>query len=333
MVHICSVIRNWRLVVVLVISHPQDGHTKAVMEALVSLGATAHLFDLSDFPRQYRLEARYDGVQTRAYRLRRANGEAIDLGACGASWWRRPQAFVLHDEIQDATNNTFAYTEATEAFTGLWQALDTFWVNNPAADSNAHRKLFQLRVAQEIGLTIPETLITSDPDLAREFVAQHGIGRTIYKAFSGTREAWRETRLVKEEEVPLMDAVRFAPVIFQRYIEARVDLRVTVVGDDIFPAALYSQQSAYPIDFRMDMAHTRIEAHVLPSAVQERLHALMHRLGIVYGAIDMRMTPEGEYVFLEVNPAGQWLFIEGGSGQPITAALARLLHERDCAKA
>ncbi len=125
-----------------------------------------------------------------------------------------------------------------------------------------------------------------------------------------------------------MDAVRFAPVIFQRYVEAAVDLRVTVVGNEIFPAALYSQRSAYPIDLRMDMANTRIEAHDMPREVQNGLRELMRRLGIVYGAIDMRMTPVGEYVFLEVNPAGQWLFIEGRSGQPITAALARLLHDR-----
>jgi Glutathione synthase/Ribosomal protein S6 modification enzyme (glutaminyl transferase) len=318
--------------VILVISHPQDGHTKAILEALTSLGSTAHLLDLSGFPKQYRLEARYDGDRARTYRLRQATGNIVDLGTCGASWWRRPQAFVLHEEIRDPTNNTFAYTEATEAFTGLWQAMDCYWVNNPAADANAHRKLYQLRVAQDVGLTIPETLITSDPALAREFVARLGVGRTIYKAFSGTREAWRETRLVKEDEVPLMEAVRFAPVIFQRYIEAKVDLRVTVVGNEIFSAALYSQQSTYPIDFRMDMAHTRIEVHTLPLAVQDQLRALMQRLGIVYGAIDMRLTPEGEYVFLEVNPAGQWLFIEGCSRQPITAALACLLHDRDRAR-
>lgn len=318
---------------ILAISHAQDGHAQAVLDALRKLGASVHLLDLAAFPREYRLEARYNGDQARSFRLLRSNGEAVDLNACGASWWRRPQAFVLHQELGSPTNHTFAFTEATEAFTGLWQALDTFWVNPPAADANAHRKLYQLKVAQEVGLPIPDTLITSDPRLAREFIDLHGLGHTIYKAFSGTREAWRETRLVRKEELALLDAVRFAPVIFQRYIDAVVDLRVTVVGDAIFPAAVHSQQSAYPIDFRMDMANTRIDVHTMPEDVQHRLRALMRRLSIVYGAIDMRVTPSGEYVFLEVNPAGQWLFIEGHSKQPITASLARLLHERDRAAA
>jgi glutathione synthase/RimK-type ligase-like ATP-grasp enzyme len=102
-------------------------------------------------------------------------------------------------------------------------------------------------------------------------------------------------------------------------------LRVTVVGDDIFPAAVYSQESSYPVDFRMDMTKTRVEPHTLPVETVDKLRALMRKLGIVYGAIDMRLTPEGQYVFLEVNPAGQWLFIESRSGQRITESVARLL--------
>ena len=114
----------------------------------------------------------------------------------------------------------------------------------------------------DVGLTIPATLITNEPAEARTFIQKHGIGRTIYKAFSGTREAWRETRLVKEEEIALVDSGTLRARDLQRYIEATVDLRVTVVGDEVFPAAIFSQQSAYPIDFRMDMANTRIEAHM-----------------------------------------------------------------------
>jgi glutathione synthase/RimK-type ligase-like ATP-grasp enzyme len=123
----------------------------------------------------------------------------------------------------------------------------------------------------------------------------------------------------------LIDNVQYAPVIFQEYIEARYDLRITVVGDSIFPAAIYSQETAYKVDFRMDIANARIEAVRLPPAVEAQLQALMARLGLVYGAIDMRLTPDERYVFLEINPAGQWLFIEQRSMQPITACLATTL--------
>jgi glutathione synthase/RimK-type ligase-like ATP-grasp enzyme len=88
---------------------------------------------------------------------------------------------------------------------------------------------------------------------------------------------------------------------------------------------VHSQETAYKIDMRMDIANARITPVQLPEEVRDRLTDLMRRLGLVYGAIDMRRTPDGRYVFLEINPAGQWLFIEERTGQTISAALARLL--------
>lgn len=144
----------------------------------------------------------------------------------------------------------------------------------------------------------------------------------ICKAFSATETNWRETRLVGEEELANLGNVRFAPVIFQRYIEAAYDLRITVVGGEIFPTAIYSQETAYAIDCRIDIGRARIEAVSIPEPVQTKLHTLMDALGLVYGAIDMRLQPDGTYVFLEINPAGQFLFIENVTKQPIAHSLA-----------
>lgn len=223
----------------------------------------------------------------------------------------------------------FAATEAQEALAGMWHSLDAFWVNDPARDQVAHRKAYQLSVAQDVGLRIPHTMITNDPGEARRFVDARGYRDVVYKAFSATERDWRETRLLREEELELLDNVRYAPVIFQEYVEAAVDLRVTAVGDELYAVAIHSQETDYKVDFRMDIASARIEAVALPDEVQRTLRALMQRLGLVYGAIDMRLTPDGRYVFLEINPAGQWLFVEQPSGQPIADALARLLDERD----
>ncbi len=216
-----------------------------------------------------------------------------------------------------------------EALYGLWHALDAFWVNDPGRDHVAHRKAFQLRVAQDVGLEIPDTLISNCPSAVQEFVGTKGIGRVIYKAFSATEQEWRETRLLRDDELGLIDNVRYAPVIFQEYIEAEADLRITVVGDQIFAAAIHSQETAYKVDFRIDITSARIEPARLPPDIEECLRHLMRRLGLVYGAIDMRRTPEGRHVFLEINPAGQWLFVEQHTEQPVTAALAQLLYEKD----
>jgi glutathione synthase/RimK-type ligase-like ATP-grasp enzyme len=276
-----------------------------------------------------RLSMRYAASAQHGFTISVPDETPISFAGVKSIWWRRPQPFSLDRAIEKGSHRTFAYNESIEAFAGLWQALDVFWINHPTRDDVGARKAYQLRVAQQVGLDIPDTLISNDPDTVREWVAARGPDNVIYKSFSATPEEWRETRLLKIHELDLVDNVRFAPVIFQEYIPAAVDLRITAVAGQFFPAAIHSQETSYVVDFRMDMASARVECCELPADVKAGLSALMKRLGLVYGAIDMRLTPQGRYVFLEINPAGQWLFIEQRTGQPITAAVAQALTSRE----
>ena len=314
---------------IVVISTPSDDHAAHVLADLQRLGRPAALVDTAQFPQRLRLAMHYNGVPRGVFRLITNAGAELPLEDCSVVWWRRPQPYVVHSEIQRETHRTFAYTESHEALSGLWHCLDAFWVNHPSRDEAAARKPYQLRVAQELGLRIPETLITNDPERARAFVASRGPERTIYKAFSATEQEWRETRVLRAEEVALLDHVRFAPVIFQELVPAAIDLRITLFGSRTFAAAVHSQRTAYTVDYRMDMANAHIESHRLPSELEVRLHAYLKRLGLEYGAVDMRLTPEGDYVFLEINTAGQFRFIEERTGQPITAEFCRFLAEHD----
>jgi glutathione synthase/RimK-type ligase-like ATP-grasp enzyme len=310
---------------VLVVSWDGDEHAQAVLAELARLGAETYLLDLARFPRELRLAAHLKAPRQRSFTLESPERGRLDLGAVRTVWWRRPRPFTLHAELVRPAHQSFAYNEALEAMAGLWQALDARWVNHPTRDEVAARKLYQLRVAQEVGLRVPATLVTNHPDEARAFVEANGVGQVIYKAFSATEQAWRETRLIRPEEVGVLDSVAYAPVIFQEYVPAGADLRVTAIGEQLFAAAIYAGETTYPVDFRIDMGRARIEPAQLPAHITVGLRALMDRLGLVYGAIDMRRTPDGEHVFLEINPAGQWLFVESRAGLPITAALAREL--------
>lgn len=313
---------------ILIIATEHDPHTVTVAREIDALGGEYVVADLSEFPQQANLVVRFTccGDRDLGMTLR---GRRIDLSAIGAAWWRRPQQPRISSDLQGETHRLFAANEMAEALAGLWHALDCYWVNEPRADHVAHRKITQLRVAQDVGLRLPDTLITNDPDEARRYIDAHGYQQVIYKSFSALEQAWRETRLIRPDELELIDYVRYAPVIFQEYIEAVYDVRITVVGDEFFPAAIHSQQTPYPTDFRMEMDHATIEPCELPTEVEGRLRDLMDRLGLRYGAIDMRLRPDGAYVFLEINPAGQWLFIEEATKQPIAASLARLLVEHD----
>lgn len=313
---------------ILIISSQNDDHASTVLAELTRIGTEARILDLSSFPQRTHLTMFYDKFG-RNFHMLIPDQVELPLEDCRVIWWRRPQPFVLHSDITQDSYCRFAYNEIHEAFSGLWQSLNAFWVNHPTRDDVASHKAYQLRVAQEIGFNIPTTLITSDPDQARRFIASQGWNRTVYKSFLATQEEWRETRLLKPEELDLIDSVRYAPVIFQEYVPAKIDLRITMVGEQIFAAAIHSQETGYKVDYRMELSSALIEPFQLPKDIEQKLHNYMTALGLVYSAIDMRLTPEGYYVFLEINTSGQWLFIEERTKQPITMKFASLLAEYD----
>jgi hypothetical protein len=309
---------------ILVVSTRRDEHADTVLGHLDRFGVSAHLLDLSEFPQRLRVALQYQPDDVEVSRFLLPSGSDIDLASVKTVWWRRPQPPQIDDAIRRPGHRAFAYGEAHEALSGLWLSLDAHWVNHPTATETAGRKAYQLRLAQRLGLPIPRTCITNDPDTARRFIDAVQ-GKVVYKAFSATEQEWRETRILRDAELSALDTVAYTPVIFQEYIDAAVDLRITIIGDQVFPAAIYSQATSYPVDFRMDMNRARIEPTELPEPFERQLREMMCHLGIVYGAVDARRTPDGRHVFLEVNPAGQWLFVEQRTGQPMSEALARHL--------
>jgi glutathione synthase/RimK-type ligase-like ATP-grasp enzyme len=314
---------------VLIIAPQRDEHAVAVKSHLERMGNEADVLDTSLFPEAARLAMQYKCCNNQRSLRLEVQGRVLELDRYGSVWWRRPQMARLSEQMLRQSHRAFAANEINEAMAGLWQTMDAAWINDPARDMIAGRKAYQLKVAQEVGLRIPATLITNDPAEARRFVDARGYREIAYKSFSSTEEEWRETRLLREGELHLLDQVQHAPVIFQHYVEARYDLRITAVGDELFPAAIHSQQTEYKVDSRIDIGSAKVEAVEIPDEVEDRLLELKRRLGLVFGAIDMRLTPQGDYVFLEINPAGQFMYIEAATGLPLAKAMAEELHGLD----
>lgn len=308
---------------VLIVSSPADLHARAVMLELTARGTPVELLDLADFPGKLTLTLEF-GNGRRRFHLRRPGQGELDLETIRAVWWRRPSTFNLPTTLRDPAHRRLALSEATTAFHGLFEAMDALWINPPARDASAGHKPYQLDLAQRLGLEIPQTLMTSDPENAHAFWRACD-GNVIYKQFLALPDAWAETRRLGETETKVADAaIQLAPVIFQRHVAAVADLRVTIVGDEIFAAAVDVRDLDYEVDVRLNLNAKHV-AHTLPDDVANLLLALMRRLGLVYGAIDLRLTEDGRYVFLEINPAGQFLYVEEQTGQPIAAALAARL--------
>lgn len=309
-----------------IVADAADDHAAAVMSVLRTRGHLARLIDTGEYPIRLRLTMKING-DTTSRTLRDAEGET-DLDSIGAVWWRRPRPYTLDPEL-DGRFASFALAESHEALSGVWSSMDVAWVNPQSADETAHHKPFQLVAAGEVGLTIPDTLITNDPRTARAFIAERGPARTIYKTFLATEEHWRETRVLTERELELLDQVTLAPAIFQNRVEAFCDIRVTIVGDDMFATAIEHAADGYDVDYRVDIANATFQRTVLPAEVEDALRRLMVRLGLIYGAIDLLQTHHDQFVFLEINPAGEWRFVEERTGQTITDAMASLLARLD----
>jgi glutathione synthase/RimK-type ligase-like ATP-grasp enzyme len=314
---------------VLIVSSLDDPHARAVMEALSHWGAAVELLDLSEFPRSLALSMTFEQGERR-FLLRRDGQNPFDLSTVRSIWWRRPQPFKLAAAITNPLHRGFALSEASTAWQGLYQSLDAFWVNDPMRDAAAHHKPWQLSLAQQVGLTIPATLMTNDPDEARDFWRRHE-GGVVFKMFRALPDVWRETRRLRPDDAALAESVRLTPIIFQTLVEAVADVRVTVIGEEFFAASADLRAVEYPLDFRFNL-NLRWDKHTLPAPVESALRNLMRRAGLEYGAIDLRLTPNGEYVFLEVNSGGEFLFIETATGQKIAAALASHLNAAKGAK-
>jgi len=307
---------------IVVFSEPTDVHAQSVIRELAKAGESdVRLVDLRDVPQRASVTMAFSNAHGSGFELAIGNGPPVRLDAVQSFWWRRPQTFVLPGGM-DANSQHFALTELSTAFQGLWQCTTGLWINDPVRDSAAAHKPWQLETARDVGLAIPDTLMTTDPEKVRAFWESRR-GEVIYKPFLQTFHSWRETRQLKREELALLDSVRLAPVIFQSLVPGAADLRVTIIGDEIFPAAVDIDKMEYKLDVRLNQQ--AYERHPLPADVGAKLLELMRRLGLEYGAIDLRLTPDGEYVFFEVNPAGQFLFVEHACGLPISAALAARL--------
>ncbi|HZZ86560.1 MAG TPA: alpha-L-glutamate ligase [Anaeromyxobacteraceae bacterium] len=308
---------------ILAVCSPSDPHARAVLGALRRLGREVVPCDLSRFPRRAALALGYDGSTSRL-RLGLGDRTEVELERVRAVWWYCPPPFAP-DPALSPEHREFAEAQCREAFGGLAGLLPAAWVNHPRAAEAAGLKTFQLSAAAAAGFEVPRTLVTNDPRAARAFVEElGGPGRAVHKSLRGTRRVWRETRLVDRAELRALSRVRYAPVILQEYVPGE-DLRVTVVGPRIFTAAIDASASAYPLDWRQDLAGSRLAPASLPAGVAGAVRRLMRRLGLAYGAFDLRRTPEGRCLFLEVNPSGRWLFAEQRAGLPISAALADLL--------
>ena len=301
-----------------ILSHPADVHALAVHETLLRKGALPVLCMASNYPAR----------SPETIRARRGaiafGGPFFDGQSFDAVWFRRP-AHALPASPDDGACRAFR-----AGLFALWRR-SGFWVNDPQARDRAEQKPLQHAVAVEAGFDTPHTLYSNDAAAVRRFVREHG-GRAVFKnfrpaAWSDGRKRWQPaTAVITEERLADDGLIALAPAIYQELVPKAHELRVTVIGHRVFAAKLHSQASAKGrLDWRRAGDGIVAEATRLPSGVEALCRDLLARLGLVFGCIDLIVTPDGRHVFLEINQMGQFLFVERWTGLPLLDAFAELL--------
>lgn len=248
-----------------------------------------------------------------------------------AIWYRRPSA-MTDTSVKDVGVASFIENERLAATTALFSDVPEHqWWNHPCKIAAASRKPVLLQAATRLGLRVPRTIITNSEDRARKFVASLGGVAAMKPLANISAEVNGEKRvmftsLVRETEI---SDGRFGRVLhfLQEYVEKECEYRVTLVGDESFVARIDSQQvKTAQIDWRRDAYYrSPMRRDEIPGEVLMRLQALRRTLGLNWGAVDMIKSTGGEFFFLEINPNGQWLWVEEATGLPISASFARAL--------
>lgn len=192
-------------------------------------------------------------------------------------------------------------------------------VNRASAMGSNGSKPYQSQLISYAGFAVPETLVTNDPDLVREFLSDHG--RVIYKSVSGTRSIVQE---LTAADFPRLSEIRWCPVQFQKYIEG-VDVRVHVIGEQVFATQVTSSATDYRYASAGGGPPARLEAIELDDEVAQRCVDLTRSLGLRFSGLDLRIPCGGDVVCFEANPCPAYAYYEGHTGQPIAAAVARHL--------
>lgn len=314
---------------ILILSNKWDVTVDFVVRELRNRGAEFLRINTEDLLADG-MDVRYPGPSVRIGKAGSLREVSRNLAAV---WNRRPGKpfdFVpMADRPSDAvqkfvSDQWFACLEALELVEGVR------WINPPAANERMESKPRQLQLAAQLGFATPRTLVSNRGDAIRAFCVSEG-GQLVAKAlYAPLIEEPEQDFFVFSNIVDLSNltddqALAAAPSIFQQVLSPKVDYRVTVVGDRVLGARLAAEEVAGgPLDWRTGGRDLRFEACRLPATIEDLCRAFVSRAGLAFGAIDL-VEHADRFYFLEINPNGEWGWLEKTAGIPISSALCDLL--------
>ena len=242
-----------------------------------------------------------------------------------SAYFRRPCPTTVTQSKLTEAELEYLNMEWSSFLKSIYYRLDRKWLSSPYNIALAEDKPRQLVAANALGFQIPQGIITNDVFTIMERTTNDGlIAKPLRQALlKGENESIIFTSQIPSLTPEYEESIAFAPSIYQQEISKKYDVRVTVVGDNVFPVAIWSQTSeATKVDWRqgenIDLLHEHID---IPNDLKIKCINLVKDLNLKFGAIDLVCDLNGIYWFLEINPNGQWAWIENQTKLPIASAI------------
>ena len=235
-----------------------------------------------------------------------AGSHRLDPSLC-AVWYRQPvflrntPSIPLRPEDQLERSQWMAFLRSLLVFN------QARWMNDPAATYIAESKPYQLFTALKCGFKIPRTLVTNDVNRIRTHFSESLVIKSLDTVLlhDGNDCLFTYTTMMSGMKLSETD-VCDAPLLAQIALEEKIDLRVTVVGDEIYPVRILQKGSGIPGDWRLvQKENLEYEDFVLDKDTRQSCFRLIETLGLEFAAIDLIESPSGIY-FIEINPTGEW---------------------------
>ncbi|KTD25396.1 Glutathione synthase/Ribosomal protein S6 modification enzyme (glutaminyl transferase) [Legionella lansingensis] len=303
---------------ILILTQVEDTHAIAVQLALSDMNHHIRLFFTADQPTRLTNSVFIDN---RHYEWKSFDEDnSIADNDYDVVWWRRARKPYLAKDRVHAGDYKFAVRENNLFYESITCniAPDAWWINPKSAATMANYKLLQLRKACECGMPIPETLCSNDAQDIRHFLLKNENEGVIYKPLCSN--VWFEddkirvgyTTKVTLSDLPKNELLQLVPGIFQKEIKKKYELRITCFGNYIVAARIDSQVHPEGItDWRaIPPDRLSVEPYELPSILSDKIRRFMRSMGLVFGALDFIVTEDNNYIFLEVNEQGQFLWLE-----------------------
>ena len=317
---------------ILMLTRKLDREADLVGIGLLQRGIDYIRLNIDDIPHQLRI--RFNCQPACDLNFEFCIGEqTVDTSSISLSWLRHFNIRTINFH-QDKLAHTFAFQQWDDAYKTLQNNLTCEWISSPHATLQSSDHIKQLSVAKKIGFKIPATLITNDPGAARSFYYDHCCDVVLKALHHHYTEIdhkvyYMYTRRLLKHDLSRLDDLVYAPCILQERLHKKSELRVTVVGKRVFAVEIDSQSTINGQDdmHRCQLPDLPVKSIELERTVSERCIKLINSFGLRFGAIDFVIDKNGCLIFLELNPIGDWYWIEYQTGLHMTEAMVDLIEE------